>query len=305
VVLEERRTRTDNDPSSLLDEQVEAALYIAHPYRKPVIGWMAEVSKLTREDAIDFYRRHYTPKNAFVVIAGDVEPEAVKAMAERIYGAVPAAFEPAPRLRTPEPEPIAARRVVLADARASSPSLSRVYLAPSYLTAGKGEAEALEVLAEILGGSTTSRLYRELVVEGRIAAHTGAWYTGDNADSGVFGVYAAPVPGGDIKAVEAALDEVLRRVAEEGIGEDELSRAKKSLIADTVYALDSQFRLAYGYGVALTSGLTVEAVRDWPERIATVTAEDVKAAALRVLKPERSVTGILLPGGESRATAQN
>jgi zinc protease len=305
VVLEERRMRTDNDPSSLLSEQADAALYVAHPYRNPIIGWLPEVSRLTRDDAVAFYRAHYTPGNAIVVVAGDVDPAAVKAMAERIYGAVAAAFVPAPRVRTPEPEPIAARRVVLADARAASPTVSRDYLAPSYTTAADRQAEALDLLGEILGGGPTSRLYRDLVVDQKIAAHAGAGYGGDSADSGTFSVYVAPVPGGDVNALEAALDKALARLLKDGVSAAELARAKKALIADTVYALDSQFRLAYRYGQALTNGLTAADVADWPNRIAAVTLDDVKAAAAMVLKAERSVTGILLPDGGALATARN
>jgi len=305
VVLEERRTRTDNDPSGLLSEQADAALYVAHPYRNPTIGWLPEVSRLTRDDAVAFYRAHYTPGNAIVVVAGDVEPAAVKAMAERIYGTVAATFVPAARVRTPEPEPIAARRVVLTDARASSPTVSRDYLAPSYTTAAVREAEALDLLGQILGGGATSRLYRDLVVDQKIAAYAGAGYSGDDADSGTFSVYAAPVPGGDLNALEAALDKALARLLRDGVSADELARAKKALIADTVYALDSQFKLAFMYGQALTNGLTAADVADWPNRIAAVTPDDVRAAAAKVLKAERSVTGILLPDGSARASAQN
>lgn len=304
VVLEERRMRTDNDPASLLAEQADAVLYMAHPYHNPTIGWLPEVSKLTRADAVAFYKAHYTPGNAVVVVAGDVEPQAVLAMARRIYGDIPGA-PTGPRLRTPEPDPIAARRVVLKDARATSPQISRDYLAPSYHTAPEGEAEALEVLGGILGGGPTSRLYRALVVDQKIAAYAGAGYNGGNLDSGTFSVYAAPVPGGDAAVVEAALDKVIAKVVEDGVTAEELARAKKSLIASTIYSLDSQFRLAYLYGHALVTGRTVANVQSWPDRIAAVTADAVKAAARTILKPARSVTAVLLPAPEPRLTAKN
>ena len=134
MVREERRERTDNDPSALLGEQIDAAMYTAHPYGKPVIGWMSEVAKLSKDDAMAFYRAHYTPANAVLVVAGDVTPEQVKVLAEKYYGVLKNTFTPEPRVRTPEPEPIAARRVTLIDARAASPVVQRSYLAPSYAT---------------------------------------------------------------------------------------------------------------------------------------------------------------------------
>lgn len=304
VVLEERHMRVDNDPASLLSEQADAALYVASPYHNPTIGWLPEVSKLTRADAVAFYKAHYKPGNAIVVVAGDVDPQKVLAMAKRIYGPVPGG-PVGPRVRTPEPKPIAARRVVLKDSRATSPQVSRDYLGPSYHTAPKGEAEALDVLGEILGGGPTSRLYRALVVDDKVAAYAGAGYDGGNLNSGTFSVYAAPVPGGDVANVEAALDKVIAKVVKDGVTPDELARAKKSLIASTIYSLDSQFRLAYLYGHALVTGRTVADVQSWPDRIAAVTADDVKAAARKILKPARSVTSVLIPAPEPRLTAKN
>lgn len=305
VVLEERRSRIDNDPASLLSEQVEAALYIAHPYGRPIIGWMPEVSKLTRDDALAFYRTHYTPKNAIVIVAGDVTAEEVRTLAEKYYAPLKNTADPGERVRTPEPEPLAARRVVLEDARAASPTVQRRYLAPSYTTAEPMEAEALEILAEIVGGGSTSRLYRSLVVEAKAAAYAGARYSGDSLDSGTFMVYAAPNPGGSVETIEPMIDAVLTDIIANGVAEDELVRARNKLLADTVYALDSQFRLAYIFGVALTNGQTVEDVTGWVARIEQVTAADIQKAAKKVLRNERSVTGILLPRQAEQPTAQN
>ena len=303
VVLEERRSRIDNDPQSLLSEQLSAALYTAHPYGKPVIGWMPEVSKLTLEDAMEFYRTYYTPSNAIVIVAGDVTAEEVRELAEKHYAPLENTAFPDPRVRTPEPEPIAARRVQLVDARAASPVIQRSYLAPSYPNAEPGKAEALEVLAQVLGGGATSRLYRSLVVEAKIAAAAGANYSGDGLDSGTFTVYAVPAAGESIEAVESELDAVLADVVADGVTEEELERARSRLIASTVYALDSQFQLAYMFGVALTNGRTVDDVVNWTDRIEAVTGEDVQAAAEEVLSIERSVTGVLLPEAPRREAA--
>lgn len=298
VVREERR-ELENDPAQILSEQVGAALYVAHPYGKPVIGWMAEVEGLGLDDAIGFYRAHYTPGNAVVVVVGDVTAEEVLGLAQRHYGRLENTAGRVARMRTPEPEPIAARRVVMVDARVASPELQLSYLAPSYATAAPGEAEALEVLAEVLGGGPTSRLYRALVVDAKTAAYVEASYSGDGLDGGSFAIDAAPRPGGPVDAIEAGIDAVIAEVAGEGVSAEELKRARNKLIADNVYAQDDQLKLAIMFGEALTTGRTLEDVLGWTGRIKLVTAANVRAAAAKVLRIERSVTGILLPEEEA------
>jgi zinc protease len=184
----------------------------------------------------------------------------------------------------------------LKDDRTASPMLQRAYLAPSYATDSGGEAEALDLLAEILGGGATSRLYRKLVVDDRVAAYVGAWYSGDGLDSGTFSVYGAPAPSTEIARVESGIDAVIDEIVKDGVTPAELTRAKNRLVAASVYALDSQAALARSFGTALTTGQTVDDVLDWPERIEAVTAEQVKAAAVHVLDQRRSATGLLLPG---------
>jgi zinc protease len=157
----------------------------------------------------------------------------------------------------------------------------------------------------VLGGNATSRLYRSLVVNQQVAAQAGANYSGENLDSGSFVIYATPVPGGSNDAAESALDAELNRLARDGTTEEEVARAKNRLLADTVYSLDSQFRLAYLFGSALTSGRTVEDVLGWDERVRKVTKEDVDKVARAVLQLNRSVTGILVksPGGPDAKVA--
>ncbi len=300
VVREERRERTDNDPSALLSEQIDAAMYTAHPYGKPVIGWMSEVAKLTKDDAIAFYRAHYTPANAILVVAGDATPEQVKILAEKYYGVLKNTFTPGPRLRTLEPEPIASRRVTLVDARAASPVIQRSYLAPSYGTSTDHEAIALDLLADILGNGTQSRLYKRLVVEQKLAAYVGAWYTGDQLDSGTFGVYGAPNSGIDVGKVEAAIDVILADVLKNGITQIELDRVRNQAIAEQIYTLDDQATLARMAGVALATGLTVRSIFDRDAEIAKVTLDDIRQAAAKFIVLKRSVTGILLPEPQPR-----
>ncbi len=294
VVLEEQNMRVANNPNGRLVEQMDAALYLNHPYGRPVIGWRSEIESLGRDDALAFYRRFYTPNNAIVVIAGDVTPEEVKADAEETYGKIAPRAEIAPRRRPSEPVQEAPRTVTLADARVEQPSLTRFYLAPSRTTAKPGESEALEVLAHVLGSGANSRLYRTLVVEQGIALGAGAYYSETALDYGKFGVYGAPKPGKTLHDVEAAIDAVLADVSEHGITADELDLAKNRLIADAIYAQDNQATLARWYGAALATGQTVDMVRNWPEAIRAVTADAVHQAARSWLDRRASVTGYLV-----------
>src|SRR5215471_15133746 len=244
VILEERRSRTENNPSAILSEQMSAALYQNHPYRIPIIGWMHEMAKLSREDALAFYQRFYAPNNAIVVVAGDVSPEDVKALAEAAYGELPANDAIKPRLRPEEPEHRAPRRVELKDPRAGNASVRRFYLAPSQGKADKGDAEALYVLMKIAGNGSTSRLYQKLVAEEKLAAGAGGWYSGGGLDSGTIGVYATAAQGVELDKVEQAIDAVLHELREKPVTADELERAKKAFIAEFIYESDSQSSLA-------------------------------------------------------------
>jgi zinc protease len=285
--------RVANNPNSRLGEQMDAALYLNHPYRRPTIGWRPEIEKLNRAEALDFYKRFYTPNNAIVVVAGDVTAAEVKADAEATYGKVAPRAEIGPRQR-PKAPPEAARTVTLADARVEQPSVSRYYLAPSRTTAKPGESEALEVLAFALGGGSSSRLYRALVVDQGVAVNAGAYYSGTALDYGKFAVFAAPKPGKSLRDVETALDAVLAEAAENGITADELELAKNRLIADAVYAQDNQATLARWYGAGLATGETVESIRQWPDAIRSVTADAVREAARAWLSAKASVTGYLV-----------
>ena len=294
VVLEEQNMRVANNPNARLSEQVDAALYLNHPYSRPTIGWRHEIEKLTREDALAFYKRFYTPNNAIVVVAGDVTPDEVKADAEETYGKVAVRTTIAPRQRPTEPVQEAPRTVTLADPRVEQPSVSREYLAPSETTAKAGESEALDVLSHVLGSGANSRLYRTLVVDKGIALSAGAFYSGTAVDYARFGVYAAPRPGVSLHDVEQGIDAVLNDVIAHGVTADELERAKNRLIADAVYAQDNQATLARWYGAALATGQTVDQVRTWPDRIRAVSADAIQQAARTWLDRRRSVTGYLV-----------
>ncbi len=294
VVLEERRTRTDNSPAAQLGEQRNRILYLNHPYGRPVIGWMSEIQALTTEKALAFYRKHYAPNNAMLIVAGDVTAEHVRALAEKYYGPVPRRMIPA-RVRPKEPPQRAQRRVILESEQVRQPAWSRVYLAPSFATAEKERAYALEVLSQVLGGGSTSRLYRTLVVERGIASNVRAWYAGDGLDYAEFGIFASPTADGDIDALEKAVLQELAAAVREGFKSEDIERAKRLIIASAIYARDGLRAGPMAFGQAFTQGQTVEDVESWPERISAITPDQVMEAARILLDKRRSVTSILLP----------
>lgn len=302
VILEERRSRVENNPLSLLSEQMDAALYISHPYGKPVIGWMHEMAELSRVDALSFYERYYAPNNAILVVAGDVTPEQIKSLAEATYGRIPAnpAVNPV-RQRVREPEHRAPRRVALQDSRAGQPVFRRYYLAPSYVTDEEGEAEALDLLLKIVASGGTSRIYRKLVVEDKVASSTGGYYSGSGHDSGKIALYGVPSDGVDLETLEAAFDTVIADVIANGVTQEELDRARKSYIADFVYEIDSQSTLARRYGWGLVVGQTIEEIDRWPDDLRKVTVEDVQRVAAKYFNMDASVTGYLLPKAATQA----
>jgi zinc protease len=294
VVLEEQNQRVANNPGARLGEQIEAALYLNHPYGRPVIGWRHEIEQLNREEALAFYKRFYTPNNAVLVVAGDVTADEVKALAEQTYGKIQPTTEIGPRKRPQEPAQVAPRQVTLADPRVAQPSLQRAYLVPSATTAKPGEGEALDVLGHILGNSSTGRLYRTLVMDREVAVSAGGWYSGSALDATRFSVYGSPKTGVSLQQLEQAIDAVIDDVVANGVTAEETERAKNRLIADAVFAQDSQESLARWFGVALTTGSSVANVNSWPDRIRTVTPEAVNAAARAWLDKRRSVTGYLI-----------
>lgn len=295
VVLEEYNMRVGNSPDARLTEQIMAALYLNHPYGRPVIGWHQEIEKLNREDALEFYKRFYAPNNATLILAGDVSVEDVRPMVEAAYGKIPPQPSiPPRRIRPQEPTPAGPRTVTLADPRVEQPSVRRYYLVPSAVTAAPEQSAALEVLAQLMGTGSNSMLYRALVVDKPLAVSAGAWYQGTGVDPTQFGISASPKPGVEFPQVEQAIDEVIAKLAQAPVPAEDLERTKTQMIAQAVYAQDSQTTLARWYGAAITVGLSVDDVRAWPDRIRAVTAEQVREAAQKWLDKKRSATGYLI-----------
>lgn len=295
VILEERRSRVENDPGSQLDEQMRAAMYQNHPYHTPIIGWFHEMQTLTREDALTFYRRYYAPNNAILVVAGDVEPEDVLKLAKDTYGKLPANPATLRAERPTEPPAVVGRRIQMQDERAGQPSLVRHYLAPCYAKAAPHEAEALDLLMKVLAGGSTSRMYKALVVDQKLASSLDGGYSGEALDSGRIAIYGVAANGVTLSALETAMDRVIDGVVTFGVTTKELDRARNQYIASYVYESDGIGALARRYGWGLVNGQTIKDIEDWPNRLRAVTADDIKTVAAKYLNSKASVTGWLEP----------
>ena len=295
VVIEERNQRTESSPGALFNEQKQAAMYMNHAYGVPVIGWMHELKKLNFEDAVAFYKLHYAPNNAILVVAGDVTPEQVKILAEQYYGVIPANPAVQSRARTQEPPHRSARRMTYHDERVAQPYVSRSYLAPERDSGDQTTAAALVYLAEILGGSgATSVLGKELQFDTQQAIYTSAYYGGTALDNTTFGLIAVPVPGVSLQQVEDAMDAAIAKFMATGINLETFERIKMQMRASEIYAMDNVEGIANRYGAALTQGLTIADVQEWPRILQEVTPDEVMVAARLVFDQKASVTGWLM-----------
>ncbi len=294
VILEERAERTDSSPGALMSEQMRAAQYLNHPYGTPIIGWRHEMAELDRADALAHYERYYAPNNAILIVAGDVTPDGVRAMAEKHYGPLEPSDGIVPRLRPQEPPQLAERRIALADERVSEPYLMRTYLAPERDPGNQKDAAALTILAELLGGSgQTSVFARALQFDTQTAVYSAAFYDGSTIDDATFGVVLVPVPGVSLEDAEVAMDKVIADFLANGPDPAALERIKTQVRAGEIYARDNVQGLARMYGEELAIGLTLGDIQNWDETLAAVTVDDVRAAAEKVFDRQHAVTGWL------------
>ncbi|WP_420857970.1 M16 family metallopeptidase [Marivivens marinus] len=299
VILEERNQRTDNNAGALAREQLRAAQYLNHRYGVPIIGWRHEMESLDMQDALSFYDLYYSPNNAILVVAGDVEPEEVLALAETYYGVIPPEEHLPERFRPEEPPQTAERRLTYVDPRVSQPYLTRSYIAPERDSGAQKEAAALVYLAELLGGSPfTSALGIALQFDSQTAVYSGAGYDAMNLDDTTFGLTVVPAQGVTLSEAEAAMDQVIADFLANPIDADQMERLRTQFRASEIYARDDVEGIANRYGAALTQGLTIEDVQAWPQILQQVTAEDVKAVAEKVLQRQQSVTGWIVPSQE-------
>ncbi|WP_323040261.1 pitrilysin family protein [Gemmobacter sp.] len=294
VVLEERATRVESDPGGLFSEQRQATMYLNHPYGRPIIGWRHEIAALGREAALKFYKAHYAPDNAILVVAGDVTTDQVRQLADQHYGVIPAHGLAKGRERPAEPPQIAERRVILEDDRVGQPYVVRSYLAPSRQSGAQADPAALAVLAQLLGGAgPNSALARALQFDSKIAVQSNAYYDPTGYDHSTFSLVVVPAPGVTLTEAETAMDAALERFLAEGVKPEDFATIMARQRAQQIYALDSTMGVAQRYGTALTSGLTVGDELAWPDVLQSVTPEQVMEVARKVLDRRQSTTGWL------------
>lgn len=295
VIFEERRQRTDNVPRNRLTEQMRKYLFKGHGYEHPVIGWPEDLAALSLDDLQTFYRRHYSPANAVLVIVGDIEPDALKPEIARYYGSIPAADTDVSRESHTHHTYTGPYTTSLHDQHVASPELIRYYLAPSRHTEDKGSSYATELLAEYLGGSDTSFLYQKLVTEQKVAYHVTVSYNDLVLGPGLLAVHVYGHKDGSVEAMEHALDQSLASFLEEGIDETDLQRLQSMLYTESIYNRDSFKHIAQIYGLIAALSLPTNYIDSWPEQIIRVDRRDILDAAQHVLTPYRSITGVLLP----------
>lgn len=294
VVLEERLMRTDNRPQGILGEAVAAALYINHPYGRPVIGWRHEIEALTRQQLTDFYNQYYEPNNAILIVAGDVDVETVRALAEETYGEIKRGPELPERNRTEMPPVQTERIVTLRDDRVTIPSFQQTWVVPTYRSDEVRMNVALSLLSEILGGSERSRLHRKLVVEDKIAASVFA-YVADSRDYAQFGIGGDPINPEKLATMEEAIRAELELVISEGVTAEELETAKKAYASGIIFAQESQMGRAVHYASDLIDGATIDQLDDAREQLEAATLEDIMEAAKRYIDLDKSLKVYLRP----------
>ncbi|WP_371736880.1 M16 family metallopeptidase [Rhodoferax sp. U11-2br] len=298
VVKEERRLRTEDNPLALMNEALNAAVFVASPYRRPIVGWMSDLDALTPADARAFYQRWYVPANAAVVVAGDVDVVQVRALADKYYGSLPTRAVPERKPRT-EPVQIGIKRLSF-KAPAEQAQVTLAFKVPSLQWSADVQAQddalALTVLAAVLDGYQGARLERALTqgpdkVADSVGAYNGLWGRGPQ----LFVLMGVPTQGKSTEQVEQALRAQVQRVATEGVTEAELARVKTQWVASEVYKLDSLFNQARELGSQWAQGLPVDAGEVLVQRLRAVTAEQVKAVAARYFGDDQLTVAQLLP----------
>lgn len=291
VVMEERRLRTEDDPTRSLWEEIEAAAFKAHPYGNPIIGWMEDIRQLNRRDLHTFYKRYYVPNNAVVVVVGDFKREELLPRIKEAFGSIPRGPEPPP-VRSKEPPQKGERRVVLRRPDAQLPSVTATYHVPNLTDP---DSYALEVLEVILSGGRSARLHRSLVYEKQLALSAGAYYARVSADPELFTLYCSPLPGKMVQETEQALYAEIDLLKTDLVSPRELQKAKNQIEASFIFSQDSVFRLAQ----QLASYEIVAGWQYWKAYlpgIRAVTRDDIRRVARKYLRSENRTVGIMIPG---------
>ncbi len=293
VIQEERRLRTEDQPVSALAELTSAVAYTIHPYRRPVVGWMADILNLTRQDLVDHYKLYYSPNNAFIVVTGDFATDEIVPRIKAAFGSIPRGAEP-PQVHAEEPPQKGERRTYLKK-EAELPFILMYYHTPNLKSP---DSYALDLLTVVLAGGRSSRLYHDLVYQKRLARSVDADYNGVSVDPTVLSVTAQLLPGVEPAEMEREIDSIVQKVQSELVSERELQKAKNQIEAAFVFGRDSIF------GQAMKIGF-YETVGDWRlmdqymDGIRKVTREDIRRVAKTYLDRDRRTVGILIPTKET------
>lgn len=295
VIIEERRQRVDSKPSALLDEQMDTSLMAGHPYQLPVIGLRKEMEALGSADVSALHARYYHPANALLIVVGDVAPGEIKALAEQYYGSISAGQRNIRSWAAMSPDTATQSRIVFPHSTVKQPSWVRYYRADSLRFGATRRALPLYLLAQMLGGSETGYLHRELVKKQRVATQVSVDYDGLSIGPAVLAIQALPAPGISKEALEKAMDAALAHYRKAGIDEKELARAKTVLASDVIYARDGLEPLARILGEIAVMDLDIALFYNWPQDIVAVSAQAVQQAAQTTLESKHAVTGWLVP----------
>ena len=306
VIIEERRQRTENDPRALFAEQMQSELFINHPYGKPIIGWMKEMSAYEWPDVKTFYDKWYAPNNAILIVSGDITAEKLKPLAEKYYGSLPTKDIPK-RIRPDVPPALSGISMTLRHDTVHQPAFQKIYIAPS-CRQNKKDCLALQVLEDILSGGPTTRLYTALVVNEKKASNVGLSYSADAMDYASIQVYGVPAGNASLPEIEALIEKQIRSVIDTGVSEAEVKESIQRLKDEAVFARDSISGPAMVFGHALATGSSIQDVENWPADIATVTAADVQRVAKTYLSSDAPwirppVTGYMMPPEKKAETA--
>lgn len=294
VVMEERRLRTDDQPQAQMHEQLMASAFIAHPYRRPVIGWMNDLEKMRPDDARNWYRLWYAPNNAYVVVVGDVDHKKVFELVKKHYGHMKPVAQPVRKV-TAEPPQTGERRIVV-KAPAELPQLAMAWKVPKLSDVENDrEPYALEVLAGILDGHAASRLPRALVRSSQIAVEVGAYYDSTARGEVTFMLGGTPAKGHTVAELETALRAEVKRIADEGVSAAELERIKTLTVASQIYKLDSTYVQAMEIGRLEASGYRWQDADRMLEKLRSVTADEVQAVARKYFGDDTLTVAVLDP----------
>jgi zinc protease len=299
VVMEERRTRTEDDPDGLLSEELYSLAFKAHPYRWPIIGWMEDIRRINPAELRAFYDLYYQPNNAILVVVGDVKAASIMERVRRLFGAIPRG-PAAPPVTAVEPPQIDERRVVVRKAGAQLPIVDLAWHVPSHESP---DAPALELLSTILSAGRASRLYRTLVYERRLALGAGGDYSYFSRDPSLFSFYAMPLPGQTPEALEHALLAEIEILKKEPVPAEELERAKNQIEAGFVWRQDSVHARASNLARFELLG-SWRQQDDFVPHIRAVTAADLARVARAYFPTDRKNVAILLPADESKPAAE-